>query len=429
MVCPHGVRFSPDGKVLVADAASPYLHVYESDNGDWNAGQYPARSIRIVDDETFYDGRYDSREGGLKGIDIDNTGRVLLTTHRFGVLEFRDLNKLLSRNDAIDSGQMMDLLSQRDRSLKRQSSALLKREWNVNSRARQTLWDLRWGLIQRKANMRMRLRMLDLYLRNRWSGESVLDPSGPVLSMTSHCHRLELAFYALESIAVGSKKPSRIILWLTDQSACSNFPVTLQRLQARGLEIYHVEELGPHSKYYPYIDRETDLATPLVTSDDDTLYPPDFLQRLMDAYEADASVIYCFRAHRISMKAGRLAPYNEWLPCDDTQPSHLNFITGVSGVIYPPGYLKYLKQQGKAFTQSCPYADDIWLSVNALRSGFKVAQLGSKQRLFPTIPGSQKQRLYTINVLSGLNQIQLRKTYSKADLLALRDCGAGAESV
>ena len=429
MVCPHGVRFSPDGKVLVADAASPYLHVYDSDNGKWDGEQYPTRSIRVVDDETFYDGRYDSREGGLKGLDIDNTGRVLLTTHRFGVLEFYDLNKLLSRNDTIDSRQMMGLLRQRDRSLERQSSAVLNREWSARSRARQTLRGFRSSLRQHRQSMRTRLRMLDLYLRNRWSSESALDPSGPVLSMTSHCHRLELAFYALESIAMGSRKPSRLILWLADENGCSNSPATLQRLKARGLEIHHAEELGPHTKYYPYIDRETDLAAPLVTADDDTFYPPDFIQLLMNAYEADASAIHCFRAHRISMSGGRLSPYNEWRPCEDTHPSHLNFITGVSGVIYPPGYLQYLKRQGKAFTQSCPYADDIWLSVNALRSGFKVAQVGSRQRLFPTIPGSQKERLYTINVLSGLNQAQLRRTYSEADLLALNDFAALPESI
>ena len=96
-------------------------------------------------------------------------------------------------------------------------------------------------------------------------------------------------------------------------------------------------------------------------------------------------------------------------------------------MIYPPGYLQYLKQQGKALTQSCPYADDIWLSMNALRSGFKVAQVGSRQRLFPTIPGSQKERLYAINVLSGLNQAQLRRTYSEGDLMMLHDCGAVTE--
>ena len=429
VVCPHGVRFTPDGKVLVADAASQYLHVYESNNGNWNGVQYPARSIRIVNDETFYNGRYDTREGGLKGIDIDKTGRVLVSTHRFGVLEFYDLKDILSRQDTVDSMQMIELCRQRDRSLERQKNGVLNQEWSFKFRARLKLRRLRDRPRRSMERMRIRLQMLDFYLRNRWSKESVLDPSGPVLSMTSQRHRLELAFYALESIVKGSRKPSRIILWLTDEESCSNPPETIQRLKARGLEIHHAEELGPHTKYYPYIERERNLAVPLVTADDDKLYPRGFIKLLVDAYEGDASAIHCFRAHRIGMSDGQLMPYNYWLPCEDTQPSHLNFVTGVSGVIYPPGYLKYLKQQGKAFTQSCPYADDIWLSVNALRSGFKVAQVGRKQGLFSTIPGSQKQRLYNTNVLSGLNQVQLRKTYSEADLLALHGFVAASESI
>ena len=129
------------------------------------------------------------------------------------------------------------------------------------------------------------------------------------------------------------------------------------------------------------------------------------------------------------MSGGRLMPYNNWFPCKSKQPSHLNFLTGVSGVIYPPKYLEYLKQQGKAFTNLCPYGDDIWLSVNALRSGFKIAQVSSKPSLFPTIPRSQKQRLYDINVLSGLNQAQLRRTYSVADLQALHNFGATIEPI
>ena len=35
IVCPHGLRFTPDGRLLVADAASQYLHVFESTNGSW----------------------------------------------------------------------------------------------------------------------------------------------------------------------------------------------------------------------------------------------------------------------------------------------------------------------------------------------------------------------------------------------------------
>jgi hypothetical protein len=422
MVCPHGVRFDGNDRVIVADAASQYVHVFNSWNGLWRGVQYPARSIRLLDDETFYDGRYDSREGGVKGIDLDKSGRVLITTHRLGTLGFHDLGVLLSREDKINEAEMAELCRQRDQSLERQKGGVLNQQWSVKSRALHALSRLQWEVRQYNRRVRTGLKMSHLYLRNRWSSEPALDPSGPVLSLTTHSHRLARVFYTIESIATGSRKPGRIILWLSDEESCSNPPVTLRRLVSRGLEIHLTEDLGPHTKYYPYIDRERDLVNPLVTADDDMMYPRDWLKRLIRSYESNTSAIHCFRVHRIGIRNGRFTPYNEWFPCKDMQPSHCNFITGVSGVIYPPGYLKYLRQQGRAFTQYCPSGDDIWLSVNALRGRFRIAQVEGGQCEFMRIPGTQDKCLYDINVLCGQNQVQLRRTYSEADLSTLLAC-------
>jgi len=133
------------------------------------------------------------------------------------------------------------------------------------------------------------------------------------------------------------------------------------------------------------------------------------------------------------MANGRTTPYNSWAPCDDMRPSHLNLITGVSGVIYPPEYLRHLKQSGTDFMRCCPHSDDIWLTVVALRGGFKIAQLYDTPRVFTTIPRSQAKRLYDLNVVLGENQVQLMRTLSESDLAALRshqnaaDGGSNAE--
>jgi hypothetical protein len=227
-------------------------------------------------------------------------------------------------------------------------------------------------------------------------------------------------FYAIESIANGSRKPSQINLWVTDEEAYLHPPPTLQRLKSRGLVIHLTEDLGPHTKYYPYVSRESEFNVPLVTADDDVIYPREWLRQLIEGHEANPSAIHCFRAHRMGMANAQLTPYNSWAPCEDTYPSHLNFITGVSGAIYPPDYLKHLKQHGKAFKQCCPTSDDIWLTVIALREGFKIAQLKNKSIYFITTPNSQKKRLYDSNVLLGGNQIQLMSTYTEADLSLLR---------
>jgi hypothetical protein len=419
IVCPHGLRFTPDGRLLVADAASQYLHVFEGKNGSWNDAERPAESVRVVDDDTFYLGRYDSREGGIKGLALDNAGRVLITTHKRDVLGFYDLAGLLSGADHVDADEMAGLRSQRDWSVTRSKREVLQRRWTLGTRVKLGFSTFRQRSRNRLAAARRQPEIDRLSLTNQRSSESLLDPAGPVLSLTTQPHRLELVFYAIESIARGSRKPSRIHLWITDEKSYLQPPSTLQRLAARGLEIHLTEELGPHTKYYPYVSRESDFRAPLVTADDDVIYPRDWLERLIQAHEGDPAAIHCFRAHRMRMAGTRPTPYNSWAPCDDTRPSHLNFITGISGVIYPPAYLRYLKGYGTEFTRCCPHADDIWLTVVALRGGFKIAQLDREPRLFATVPGSQTKRLYDLNVVMGENQVQLMRTLSKADMAAL----------
>lgn len=95
--CPHGVRFAGNDRYLiVAAAAAPYIHIFESDNGDWSGTRYPTTTVRVLDDETFLRGRYNAEEGGPKGIDVDQTMRVLVSTCEHQILSFFDLQKLLS---------------------------------------------------------------------------------------------------------------------------------------------------------------------------------------------------------------------------------------------------------------------------------------------------------------------------------------------
>ena len=419
LVCPHGVRFTSDGRIVVADAGSQYLHAFESRNGSWKGVQEPALSVRVVDDDTFYAGRYDSREGGIKGIALDNADRVLITTHKRDVLGFYDLTRLLAAAGRVDADETDELRRQRDWSLARSKSDVLNRHWTFSTRVALGISTLlpRWRRRLAAAGTRQTLYRLDR--ANRRSSESLLDLAGPVLSMTTQPHRLELVHYAIESIARGTRKPREFHLWISDEKSFSNRPSALHRLEARGLEIHLTEDLGPHTKYYPYVHRATGFDAPLVTADDDVLYPEEWLERLIQGYEANSSAIHCFRAHRIRMANSRPTPYNSWAPCEDTRPSHLNLITGVSGVIYPPEYLLYLKQNGGDFRRYCPHADDIWLTVNALRGGFKIAQLDDTPRVFTTTPNSQTKRLYDLNVVLGENQVQLMRTLSESDVKAL----------
>lgn len=418
-VCPHGIHFSPDGKhILVADAASQYLHVFDSRNGEWRSADEPTRSVRLIDDRTFYAGRYDARDGGLKGLDIDGHGTVLATTFKGGALNLYDFGALLARADAVDRDEMNDLELVRDISVRQTKAAVLSQKWTYTYRIGRAVPRKARSLARRLVDRVSRVSPLPaLAERNRTSTDTLLDSGGPVLCMTTYRPRLDLAFYAIETIGLGSMRPSRFVLWI-DEKEIDAIPNTLRRMESRGLEIRPSDNYGPHKKYYPYVAGETRFERPLVTADDDALYPRDWLRGLVEANSKDPNAIHGHRAHRIGLLHGRLLPYNMWEPCLSMAPSHLNLLTGVSGAIYPGAFLDFLKQQGTGFELACAHTDDVWLKINALRAGFRVAQVADRPMIFPDIEGSQLERLSDEN-LHGGNQLALMSTLTPEDFTTL----------
>lgn len=266
----------------------------------------------------------------------------------------------------------------------------------------------------------LRRQVARLEARNRTSSETVLGPDGPVVSFTSFGRRLERCFLTVESIGLGRLLPSRLILWLDEPEDVSPIPLSLQRLQDRGLEIFPCDPLGPHKKYFPYLEAEDTLASPLVTADDDMIYSRSWLAGLRRASEAGPLDIHAYRARRVTLGQPGFAPYAEWPLVQEPGASILNLATGSSGVMYPPSFLKLLRERGRAFLECCPRADDIWLHHTALRTGHKVAPIEGRSVYFPTIPGSQEVSLTSENVGDGRNDEQLAATYSVGDIDLLR---------
>lgn len=272
------------------------------------------------------------------------------------------------------------------------------------------------------------LRLVAVYLylsvRNIFLYSRVAANAEAVVCMTTHGKRIRKVYLALESIARGTQKPARLILWLDDAKLLEALPSSIRRLQRRGLEVRLSDRnYGPHTKYYPYLLSETTFHAPLVTADDDVIYPRYWLKDLVLAYRQDTSVVHCHRAHVVNIQDGKIAPYETWKACTSQEPKFGNFATGVSGVIYPPRLQAALKAAGDRFMQCCPIADDIWLHVISIRNGFRVRQLGKAARHFLLVPGTQAMALWRRNTGNGTaeNDRQAASTYSREDIQILRD--------
>jgi hypothetical protein len=240
-----------------------------------------------------------------------------------------------------------------------------------------------------------------------------------VVTLTSHSDRILRVFAAIESIGIGTIRPQKIILYLGNKYADKPLPSNLERLKRRGLEITFCNDIGPHTKYFPYIQSKSVFERPLVTADDDKMYEKNWLECLIQAWKNDPNNVHCFRARKIIIDNGLLAPYNNWPLCANSHASFLHFATGVSGVIYPPKLLNEIKNAGMKFVECCPKADDVWLHVIAIRNGFKVKQLKPESKHFFGTPGSSKSALHLSNLSGGNNDIQIRQTYNENDLQSL----------
>lgn len=249
-----------------------------------------------------------------------------------------------------------------------------------------------------------------------------------VVCMTTYGRRTSFVHLALQSIGSGSARPSRLILFLDDAAKVADPPRGIARLRRRGLEVRYGEDLGPHKKWYPYVTSLPRHTVDMVTADDDTLYPREWLSALRTSVRSTTvPSVHAHRAHRIVVTpAGQLAPYATWGHPEIGTPSHLTFPVGVGGVWYPHAFLERLRETADPdlFMQVTPRADDVWLHLQALRASFPAVWTGAfPDSAYVAVRGTRTAGLLASNVGGGGNDEQITRAYGSADLGLLQGSG------
>lgn len=148
----------------------------------------------------------------------------------------------------------------------------------------------------------------------------------------------------------------------------------------------------------------------IVIADDDVVYPADWLERLVSAYQNNPEYINALRVHKVAKYRNNIQNYLLWDSCDeDTQePSYNNFATGVGGVIYKREHFYKDVCNESIFLRLCPTSDDIWFWTMAVLQGTKTRLITPSFSDVGCIDGTQEQALWKINNDKGGNDLAIK---------------------
>ena len=193
-----------------------------------------------------------------------------------------------------------------------------------------------------------------------------------IVSLTSVEDRFGSLKKTLYSLIMQSRKPDRIILWLSsDIKSISDLPYEITQFIKYGLEIRFVKDIGPYTKaVYAFKEFPSSI---IITADDDIYYRKDWLDRLYMSYAAHPENIHAHRVHLVKYKNGIIESYESWDKHIKKEGASYNyFLTGAGGVLYPPNCFSNEVFREDIFLSCAPNADDIWFWVMALACGKKI---------------------------------------------------------
>jgi hypothetical protein len=242
--------------------------------------------------------------------------------------------------------------------------------------------------------------------------------TGPPVTLTVISSRLATLPAVVESLRQQTYRPAQVHLHLSheahllDQGIGADDPL-LEEITADGwVQLHWVPNLGPYRKIIPFLQEDgySQAGSPqtdddlFITVDDDTLYPPRFIEYLVRNYERHGCVV-AHRGRRIRVAEGEASgafrPYAEWHD-GVREPRLANLPTGQSGVLYRRSWFPEDLELEAALALNLTN-DDLWLRWLTARQGVPAvilqpnAAAKTNELAFPAAspePITQKQTLW-----------------------------------
>ncbi|MBO6693952.1 MAG: glycosyltransferase [Henriciella sp.] len=246
-------------------------------------------------------------------------------------------------------------------------------------------------------------------------------PSGTQYSigLTSFPKRISTLGFVLRSLKEQSQQADTINLFLgRDEIPNENWlPSSVRELKQHGLQIHFVEKTC--HQYDKFVHLPASLREKCyIIVDDDVIYPPHSMQKLLEAHQQHPEAIIGNRCHKIAVDDDKnIGPYRTWeREARTNAPSYILMPTGAGGVLYPPGFFNHpCIRDERTILRNAPYADDVWLKFNALlqERPTMATELSSGSDWYHRYtPTMREGTLMAENVDLGLNDMQIRQCES-----------------
>lgn len=241
-----------------------------------------------------------------------------------------------------------------------------------------------------------------------------------IISLTSYPARIKTIHFVIESLFGQTVKPWKIILWLAKEEfpdGANSLPQELTNLAKDSLfEIGWTEtNYRPYNKLVHALRKYPDCA--IITVDDDLIYPPDMVERLLAAHEKYPEYIKAMRVRTMTAKAGIVQPFLDWLPTwiggqNSAKASFDNSILGFGGALYPPHCLDPRVLDMDMAMATCPKNDDFWFWAMAVLKGTKIAGVNCNGYAPKPIVCANETSLWAENGVGG-NDLQMQRLFAR----------------
>lgn len=242
-----------------------------------------------------------------------------------------------------------------------------------------------------------------------------------IVSLTSFPARIESVGAVIDQMLLQTVKADEVILWLSKEQ----FPNREKELPERLLEYkkYGVKiewcdgDIKAYKKFLPALKKYPDDL--IIIIDDDLVYPIDLVEKLYEAHKRFPNAIIASRVHEIGIgQDGKIVSYRNWkkqIGYDTYKVRDDWFFTGGAGTLLPPHIFGKEIFNEKIIQELCPWADDIWLNINAAMNRVSIVNTASNNKL-ARIEETQAVCLQDINLKKNDMQLRNLVTYYKEKL-------------